>query len=383
MCNTFSTFGFVNSWGTFQAFYEKNILSNSSPSSIAWIGSVQYALVFLPGFFAGRLFDIGYFRVMISTSSILIVVATFLIPECKEYWQFLLCQGFAVGFGCGGIYSANVAVVAHWFKLRRGLAMGFVTTGAALGGIFFPVVIRTLVQNVGFPWCMRTLGFVLMTTLGMANLTLRCRLPPSKGGLHGLFDRKLFLSAPYSVYCISGFTAFLGMYTVLTFLNSSAVFYGVSPGFAIYLTAIANGTSGISRLVAGRLSDRVGPLNMIIPYTLASAALTYAWPFARNEGSLIVIAIIYGLASGAYIALLVNPIFAMGNTADVGRRVGYSNTILGFGALVGPPISGAIERSSGGFPAAGYYAGSVIVIAAAQMFLSRQLLLKWKLWGKI
>ncbi|EEB87883.1 hypothetical protein MPER_14574, partial [Moniliophthora perniciosa FA553] len=72
--------------------------------------------------------------------------------------------------GCGGIYSANVSVVAHWFKRRRGLAMGFVTSGAAIGGIFFPVVVRSLLQNVGFPWCMRILGFVLTVTLGLANL---------------------------------------------------------------------------------------------------------------------------------------------------------------------------------------------------------------------
>ncbi|KAL0563378.1 hypothetical protein V5O48_018691 [Marasmius crinis-equi] len=171
MCNNFSTwvlpryhydqvlnglsFGLINSWGTFQAYYEENLLSDSSPSSIAWIGSVQYSLTFLPGLLAGRLFDLGYFRHMISTSSILIVVATFLIPECKEYWQFLLCQGFAVGIGSGGIYSANVAVIAHWFKLRRGLVMGWTTAGSAVGGIFFPVVIRALLQNVGFSWCMR------------------------------------------------------------------------------------------------------------------------------------------------------------------------------------------------------------------------------------
>ncbi|ESK84786.1 monocarboxylate permease [Moniliophthora roreri MCA 2997] len=383
MCSTFSTFGFVNSWGTFQAYYEQVVLSSSSPSSIAWIGSVQYAIIFLPGLLAGRLFDIGYFRVMISSSSVLIVVATFLIPECKVYWQFLLCQGFAIGLGCGGIFSATVSVMAHWFKRRRGLAMGFVTSGAAIGGIFFPVVIRSLVQNIGFPWCMRTLGFVLTVTLGLANLTLKRRLPPLKGGLGGMFHRRLFSSVPYKVYCLAGFVAWLGMYTALTFLNSSAVFYGVSPGFAIYLTAIANASSGIARLLTGYLSDRLGSLNIIIPFTLVSAVMTYAWPFARDVASLVVVAIIYGFASGTYISILMNPIIAMGDASDVGLRVGVASTVLGLGALLGPPISGAIERSSGGFPAVGYYAGSIIILSAALMILSRQLLLDWKIRGQV
>lgn len=48
----------------------------------------------------------------------------------------------------------------------------------------------------------------------------------------------------------------------------------------------------------------------------------------------------------------------MGPTSEVGLRVGVAMTLLGLGALIGPPISGAIEDSSGGFPAVGYYAGT-------------------------
>ncbi|THU87429.1 MFS general substrate transporter [Dendrothele bispora CBS 962.96] len=377
MCNTFSTFGYVNSWGTFQAYYQQANLRTTSASDIAWIGSIQFSLIFLPGLVVGRLFDVGYFRVVFTTSAILIVVATFLVPECKEYWQFVLCQGMAIGLGCGGIYSSNTAVIAHWFKRRRGLALGIITVGASIGGIFFPIVIRSLIQRVGFTWCMRTLGFILMFTLGLANVTVRRRLPPSGGDFRDIFNFRLFASASYSIYCLSGFVAFLGMYTVLTFINSSAVFYGVPPGFAVYLTSIANGTSGVARYLCGSLSDRLGSMNVMIPFTLVAAVMTFAWPFARSEGSLIVIAIIYGFASGAYISLIVNPILAMpGSVNEAGRRIGLAMTVLGLGALVGPPISGAINRSTGGFPAVGYYAGSVILISAALMIFTRHLVLK-------
>jgi MFS transporter, MCT family, solute carrier family 16 (monocarboxylic acid transporters), member 10 len=37
-----------------------------------------------------------------------------------------------------------------------------------------------------------------------------------------------------------------------------------------------------------------GPVNTIAPFTLLAAVLTYAWPFARSEGSLIAVAVIYG-----------------------------------------------------------------------------------------
>ena len=46
---------------------------------------------------SGRIFDMGLFKIPLLMASLFVVAATFLIAECKEYWQFLLCQGFAVG----------------------------------------------------------------------------------------------------------------------------------------------------------------------------------------------------------------------------------------------------------------------------------------------
>jgi MFS transporter, MCT family, solute carrier family 16 (monocarboxylic acid transporters), member 10 len=49
---------------------------------------------------------------------------------------------------------------------------------------------------------------------------------------------------------------------------------------------------------------------------------------------------------------------AMGDVEDVGRRSGMMMTIIAMGALAGPPISGAINNATKGFPAVGYFAGS-------------------------
>lgn len=58
---------------------------------------MQYALMFLPGLIAGRLFDMGHFKIVQLIASIVLVVATVLIAECRLYWQLILCQGVAVG----------------------------------------------------------------------------------------------------------------------------------------------------------------------------------------------------------------------------------------------------------------------------------------------
>lgn len=49
------------------------------------------------GLLTGRLFDLGYYRAPQLMAAALLIVGTFLAAECKEYWQFLLCQGIAIG----------------------------------------------------------------------------------------------------------------------------------------------------------------------------------------------------------------------------------------------------------------------------------------------
>jgi MFS transporter, MCT family, solute carrier family 16 (monocarboxylic acid transporters), member 10 len=72
----------------------------------------------------------------------------------------------------------------------------------------------------------------------------------------------------------------------------------------------------------------------------------------------------------------------MGDTSDVGRRIGMFMSILALGALGGPPISGAINTATGGFEAVGWYAGSMIFLGVAMMAIARRLVLK-RWWGKI
>ncbi|KAF9001750.1 MFS general substrate transporter [Cyathus striatus] len=381
MCNTFSTFGYVNSWGVFQGYYEQTILSDTSPSSIAWIGSLQYSLVFFPSLFVGRLFDLGYTRTIFLSSSALLILSTFLTAECKVYWQFVLCQGIAVGLACGGIFGPTTAVIAHWFKKRRGLAMGFVAVGSSLGGTVLPIATKNLLPIVGFKWTIRIIGFILIFTVGLANIIMKRRLPP-KHVSGGLLNLKAFKSAAYTTYCLSSFVTFLGLYTVLTYVGVSATSIGISNDFSFYFIAIGNASSLFGRYTGGLLCDRIGPMNVMIPFTAAAGILTYAWPFARTERALIAVTVIYGFCSGAYVSLLSNPMMDFGEIGDVGRRIGMYMSILAVGALAGPPISGQINTATGGFEAVGYYAGSCVLVGVGLMCLSRYFVLR-RLVGRI
>ncbi|ESK88196.1 hypothetical protein Moror_5533 [Moniliophthora roreri MCA 2997] len=71
----------------------------------------------------------------------------------------------------------------------------------------------------------------------------------------------------------------------------------------------------------------------------------------------------------------------MGEIQDIGRRAGMFLSIGAIGALIGPPISGAINHATGGYEKVAHYAGSMIVLSVVLMLITRHLMLK-SLWGK-
>lgn len=103
----------------------------------------------------------------------------------------------------------------------------------------------------------------------------------------------------------------------MTYLSLSGLLAGVDPDISFYLLSIANACSLLGRLGGGVLADRYGELhqwseqlgasrltpsyqtgamNVMIPGTLVAGAMTYAWPFAKTEGPLIAVSVLYGCA---------------------------------------------------------------------------------------
>jgi len=219
-----------------------------------------------------------------------------------------------------------------------------------------------------------------MFTLGISNVVLARRLPP-KNVPGGLFNFKIFRAPAFTLYCFANLIAFLGIYTVLTFIDPSAIAAGVPEDFSFYLVSIANASSGLGRLVTGVMVDKYGAVNVITPMTIGVAIMTYVWPYATSKNSLIAVAIIYGFTSSAYVSAFTMPLYNMGVVEDVGRRMGTVMVFAAVGAVAGPPISGAINATAGGTRFVSFYAGSTILSALMLMLITRHLMLK-KLWGK-
>ena len=96
----------------------------------------------------------------------------------------------------------------------------------------------------------------------------------------------------------------------------------------------------------------------MIPASFIAGVMTFVWPYTLGTAALFTVAGIYGASSGATLTLMGAPMMALGESADVGRRTGMYFTIVSLGALAGPPISGAIQHTTGGYTAVGMFAGA-------------------------
>lgn len=103
-------------------------------------------------------------------------------------------------------------------------------------------------------------------------------------------------------------------------------------------------------------------MNVMAPALFFAGILTFLWPHVQGTSALVALALLYGASIGAFATVISAPLIALGDSADVGRRTGMYLTILSFGSLAGPPISGAINRATGGYSVVGIYAGLFSVL---------------------
>lgn len=141
--------GVINMYGVYQTYYESQTLSQESESNIAWIGSLQGGLLLIVCFFAGPVYDSGYFNTLIYTGAILNVVGMMMTSICRDYWQTVLAQGVAVGVGSGLLYLPGASVISQYFEKKRALAFGIASLGSNVGTFRNPKPRRRLL----FTYC--------------------------------------------------------------------------------------------------------------------------------------------------------------------------------------------------------------------------------------
>ncbi|KAL6886084.1 major facilitator superfamily domain-containing protein [Trichoderma evansii] len=338
-----ASWGLVNTFGSYQTYYQTVMLASESASRISWIGSLQACLLFLGGVVAGSLFDAGYFTTTLISGLFLICFGMFMTSLCTTYWQVLLAQGVCVGIGMGLIFLPATAIQSQYFLKRRAFAMGVAGTGSPIGGIIFPIIFSHLLPKIGFGWTTRVIAFIILGLSIIPIIFMRPRVKAS-GRIRSLVDNSAWKDPAFITFIIGTTLTFLVLYTAFFYIQVFDELNHISSlDFAPYTITLLNVGSVIGRLLPMYLSDKIGVLNVTIFSTFASAILAFGWMGINNLGGIISFTILYGITSGA--TVVGTPVVVMTQSPDpsrMGTRLGMSFIFFGIAILVGTPIAGAI-----------------------------------------
>ncbi|KAJ6167157.1 hypothetical protein N7470_002604 [Penicillium chermesinum] len=361
----FNTWGMINTFGVFQTYYESGELFTASSSDISWIGAIQSFLLQLTGLIAGPLYDRGHLRLLLLTGSFMVVFGLMMLSLCKEFWQVLLSQAFCIGIGGGLLFTPTVSLLPTYFSSRMGLAVGIASSGSSLGGIIYPIVLYRLLFNnhIGFPWAVRTIGFIALATFILPVLVMRVRVRAPQP--RAVIDWSAFTDGPYIVFSLGLLILFIGNAILIFYIS----FYAQNKGFtdtelAFYLVAVFNAASILGRIAPNALSDRIGVFNTIAPVSLLLGVTVFCLLGVVNKAGIVVETIVTGFFSVCFRMLTENK-------GMIGTRVGQGFAIGGFGLLIGGPSGGAILGSDHDWLAIWLYGGVAGCVAGLVMMVVR------------
>ncbi|KAI5304871.1 hypothetical protein KEM56_005782 [Ascosphaera pollenicola] len=383
----FGSMSFMNSIGTFQSHLERTQLSDYRPEIIGWIFGVYNGLTFLLGTQAGPIFDARGPRVLICCGGVLTILFLMLLGVCTKYWHFMLVYGVVGGSSLSLIFGPAISIVAHYFNARRGFATGIASSGGAVGGVVFPLMLQRLFDTVGWAWATRLAGFVCILTFSLAGLLIKPRFPPKPLTLSRVRpDFKIFGQAGLTLTSLGVFFMEWGLFIPFAYLSSYALANGSSQTFANMLLSLINAAGVFGRWLPGFYADRMGRFNMLTLTILGCfLSILCLWlPTKSSEPLMIIFALVFGFLGGSNVSLAPVCIGQLCKVEAYGRYYSTAYILVSISMFTGTALGGKfIDVCNGGyygmiaFAAASYLASFVCLVMAKVVCCGRR-----KMWSK-
>jgi len=408
LCNGI-IFGIINTFGILFVKLRKDLEKNGDTDAAfkcSLVGSLTIGSTFFLSAIVGVIADkIGLRRTAIIGG----IVATLGMALSSVFYYKIEVLYFTYGlmFGTGSslVYSPSLTILGHYFRRRLGLANGIVTAGSSVATITFSFVNQHILSNHGLLPCL-IMFTVLTGVLILCACTfipvLPARMPATisdknkqsphhnqqQSKMKELFEKLVYTdnwrNSRYVIWALAIPCALFGYFVPYVHLVQFAknlpldVDTDVNEEKAASLMACIGVTSGIGRLVFGKLSDvdkiaRNG--NRIILQQIAFVSiglctmLMTAAPYfdEYRYQVLMLICCLMGIFDGCFITMLGPIAFDICGPAGAGQGIGFLLTLCSLPLTVGPPIAGIIYDYSGNYFGAFLGAGISPLVGAALM----------------
>ena len=337
-------FGIHNSFGII--FVHLNKIHEQDPRSamkVSLVGSIGFGIIFFLSPVTGILCDKLGLRLTAFIGSVIATVGMFSSSFFVDNLLVLYLTYGLFGAGSSLIYTPSMAILGHYFNRHIGIANGLVQAGGCIFSIFMPPLLTYLFGKIGVANTLRFLSG-LITTLMICVLSFKplIKVQPTesrgKNFLDSVFHVDNFRNRKYIIWALSVTVAVLGMYVPFYYLIEYAEdndINGTNGDILLICIAIS---SGIARLLCGKISDLPGMnpiLLMQVSYgALGVSIMTFSCATYFNPHTfhiLILCSLVFGFCEGCCLTMIVPTALKLCGP---------------IGATQGP---NAIEKNSAGF----------------------------------
>jgi MFS family permease len=354
---SFVVFGVIYSFGVFLKPMAAEFGANAAGASAFF--SITAAVFYASGAVTGRLADRFEPRRIVAVGALGLGFGLCLTALAGNLWLCYLAYGAGVGIGGACCYLPPLAAIGRWFVVRRSMALGIAAAGTGCGTMVLPPIAAASIQHYGWRTTNVLVGVVAgIVLLGCAAVVTS---PPiaRPAGIPAQPLRAIFGSHAFVLLYLSWVLATTALFVPFVFLPSFARDRGASEVAAAALVSTIGGASILGRLVMGPIGDRLGVLSLFKLTVLMMAASYALWLLSSSYVSLVIFAVVLGVAYGSRIAAVPGVLIEYFGLQNVGAVLGTFFTASGVSALLGPLLAGiAVDLT-------GSYSGGIVFALGA------------------
>lgn len=378
----FLTYGNAYAFGIF--FSSLSEAFNADRATTALVFSIVGGLYSTFGIVSGPAADRFGTRPVVMFGMLAMGMGLIYASLADAIWQVYLGFGLGLAFGMGFTFAPANAGLQRWFTLRRGLAAGIASTGVGVSILIMPPVVAFLIAEFGWRTAMQTTGALALSIGALAafmmadpaNTTGRAA-NIADGAAH--FDRRAALtSRGFVMFFLSSMLCCVGFFIPFVHLVPYAIDQGHGDGTGVYLLAVIGASSLVGRLLLTAASDRVGRRNAIAAMYLAMGVSFLLWYMGGSITTLTGFAILYGVGSGGYVAMIAPLIAEYFGTEKIGTMLGCFMPNIAIGGFFGPLLAGHAFDIWGSYDvpilvsaACGLAAGLVVLLMPARAYAAK------------
>ena len=315
---------------------------HATPAEIGWIVMASTIPGVLISYPAGALSDHLGKRRLLLASLVVFATAPFLYLFIETAWQ-LMAVRFYHGFATAIFGTVASAAIAEKYTADRAARLSTYSSITIVGRSIAPFLGGFLISLASFDavYIACAISGVLALSAGLL-LQDDAPAPAAKKERPPFWTSLATVLRDRSIMLVSGVEA--AQYLVFGAIEAFIALYASSLGIPAWQIGIILGVQLVSivfsKPLMGRVSDRVGRRQVIIPGLLVGAASIVLLPYASSFIGLSVLSLAFGIGFATVTSSTAALVADLTQNGRYGSSMGVLRTVMDVGQSIGPVLTG-------------------------------------------